>query len=108
MLGEKGLKESTGMAILNANYMAKRLEDGYSIVYKGVNGTNAHEVRIVCIVWYSVQVLHSLKNSLLLPFLILSSYPVSPLTLYLLYTLNPLNTLYTLYPLYLLYTLYIL
>lgn len=43
MLGEKGLKESTGMAILNANYMAKRLEDGYSIVYKGVNGTNAHE-----------------------------------------------------------------
>lgn len=31
------------MAILNANYMAKRLEDGYSIVYKGVNGTNAHE-----------------------------------------------------------------
>jgi len=43
MLGEAGLKESTGMAILNANYMAKRLEDGYSIVYKGANGTNAHE-----------------------------------------------------------------
>ncbi len=28
MLGEKGLKESTGMAILNANYMAKRIEEG--------------------------------------------------------------------------------
>jgi glycine dehydrogenase len=43
MLGEAGLKEATGMAILNANYMAKRLEEGYSVVYKGVNGTNAHE-----------------------------------------------------------------
>ena len=28
MLGEKGLRESTGMAILNANYMAKRIEEG--------------------------------------------------------------------------------
>ena len=45
MLGEKGLRESTGMAILNANYMAKKLEaDGaYSILYKGKSGQVAHE-----------------------------------------------------------------
>lgn len=30
-------------AILNANYMAKRLEKSYSILYKGKNGTCAHE-----------------------------------------------------------------
>lgn len=43
MLGEPGLREATGMAILNANYMAKRLEVAYSVVYKGANGQNAHE-----------------------------------------------------------------
>ena len=31
MLGEPGLKEATGLAILNANYMAKRCEEvGYN------------------------------------------------------------------------------
>jgi len=43
MLGERGLLESTGMAILNANYMAKRLEDNYSILFRGKNGQCAHE-----------------------------------------------------------------
>merc|ERR1711871_561123 len=43
MLGEPGLKEATGMAILNANYMAKRIEEGYNILYKGKNGQVAHE-----------------------------------------------------------------
>lgn len=43
MLGEEGLKESTGMAILNANYMAKRIEDGYSVLYRGSKGQCAHE-----------------------------------------------------------------
>ena len=43
MLGESGLRESTGMAILNANYMAKRIEDGYTILFKGTNGQCAHE-----------------------------------------------------------------
>merc|ERR1711998_352476 len=43
MLGEPGLKEATGMAILNANYMAKRMEEGYDILYKGKNGQVAHE-----------------------------------------------------------------
>lgn len=36
MLGEPGLKEATGMAILNANYMAARIEEGYSILYRCV------------------------------------------------------------------------
>jgi glycine dehydrogenase len=43
MLGERGLRESTGMAILNANYMAKRIEEGYTVLYKGRNGQCAHE-----------------------------------------------------------------
>ena len=30
-------------AILNANYMAKRLEKSYPVLYKGNNGTCAHE-----------------------------------------------------------------
>lgn len=43
MLGENGLKNATSMAILNANYMAKRLEKDYSILYRGKNGQCAHE-----------------------------------------------------------------
>merc|ERR1719453_2069419 len=43
MLGESGLKEATGMSILNANYMAKRIESGYDILFKGTNGQCAHE-----------------------------------------------------------------
>ena len=43
MLGEVGLKEATGLAILNANYMAKRCEEGYNILYRGKNGQCAHE-----------------------------------------------------------------
>lgn len=43
MLGESGLKEATGMAILNANYMAKRLEKAYTVLYRGKNGQCAHE-----------------------------------------------------------------
>jgi glycine dehydrogenase len=43
MLGEPGLKMATQNAILNANYMAKRLEDAYKILYRGKNGQCAHE-----------------------------------------------------------------
>jgi glycine dehydrogenase len=43
MLGAAGLQEATGMAILNANYMAKRLEQSYSILFRGRNGQCAHE-----------------------------------------------------------------
>jgi glycine dehydrogenase len=43
MLGSEGLKKSTEIAILNANYMRARLENGYKILYAGKNGTCAHE-----------------------------------------------------------------
>ena len=48
MLGAKGLKESTEMAILNANYIAKKLENHYPILYKGKNNTVAHEMILDC------------------------------------------------------------
>jgi glycine dehydrogenase len=43
MLGEPGLTKSTQLAILNANYMAKRLESHYDILFRGTNGMCAHE-----------------------------------------------------------------
>ncbi|HUN65652.1 MAG TPA: aminomethyl-transferring glycine dehydrogenase [Bacteroidota bacterium] len=43
MMGTAGLTEATRMAILNANYMAARLEPFFPIVYKGANGRVAHE-----------------------------------------------------------------
>jgi glycine dehydrogenase len=43
MLGADGLKRSTEIAILNANYMKARLQNDYKILYAGKNGTCAHE-----------------------------------------------------------------
>jgi glycine dehydrogenase len=44
MLGRSGIKQASSVAMLNANYMAKRLEQGgYKILYKGTNGLVAHE-----------------------------------------------------------------
>jgi len=43
MLGAKGLELATAYAILNANYMKSRLENKYTILYAGKNGTCAHE-----------------------------------------------------------------
>ena len=43
MMGSKGLTNASRQAILNANYMMKRLEGHFDIVYKGKNGTCAHE-----------------------------------------------------------------
>ncbi len=43
MMGREGLKRSTQMAILNANYIASRLKDHYPILYTGKNGRVAHE-----------------------------------------------------------------
>jgi len=42
-MGGAGLRRATEVAILNANYMAKRLEAHYPIVYKGERGFVAHE-----------------------------------------------------------------
>jgi glycine dehydrogenase len=43
MMGAEGLKRATEVAILSANYIAKRLEDSYPVVYKGAGGRVAHE-----------------------------------------------------------------
>jgi glycine dehydrogenase len=43
MMGPAGLREATEIAILNANYMARRLAPFYPILYTGRNGLVAHE-----------------------------------------------------------------
>ena len=43
MMGADGLTEATKVAILNANYIAKKLEPYYPVLYKGKNGLVAHE-----------------------------------------------------------------
>jgi glycine dehydrogenase len=43
MMGGDGLKRATEVAILNANYMARRLEAHYKVLYTGRNGRVAHE-----------------------------------------------------------------
>lgn len=43
MMGNEGLKKSSLIAILSANYIAKKLESHYPVLYKGRNGFVAHE-----------------------------------------------------------------
>jgi glycine dehydrogenase len=43
MLGEPGLKLATSTAIMNANYMAARLNGAYDVLFTGKNGQCAHE-----------------------------------------------------------------
>lgn len=43
MMGAEGLKKATQVAILNANYIAKKLSPYYKILYKGRNNFVAHE-----------------------------------------------------------------
>lgn len=43
MMGAKGVKEATEQAILNANYIAKRLEGSYEVLFTGKNKHVAHE-----------------------------------------------------------------
>jgi glycine dehydrogenase len=43
MMGGAGLADATRVAILNANYVAHRLEAYYPVLYAGRNGTVAHE-----------------------------------------------------------------
>jgi glycine dehydrogenase len=43
LMGSEGLKKATQAAILNANYIAKRLEKHYPTLYKGKHGFVAHE-----------------------------------------------------------------
>jgi len=43
LMGADGLKRATQVAILNANYVAKRLESHFPVLYKGQRGLVAHE-----------------------------------------------------------------
>ncbi len=43
MMGSRGLTEATTIAMLNANYMVKRLEEHFPILYRGRRGHVAHE-----------------------------------------------------------------
>jgi glycine dehydrogenase len=43
LMGGEGLATATKVAILNANYIAKRLEGHYPVLYRGQNGLVAHE-----------------------------------------------------------------
>lgn len=43
MMGGRGLTQATRIAILNANYIAKRLEGAYPMLFHGRNGRVAHE-----------------------------------------------------------------
>jgi len=43
LMGGDGLTRATAMAILNANYMAARLQDHYPVLYRGARGRVAHE-----------------------------------------------------------------
>nr|WP_147093447.1 aminomethyl-transferring glycine dehydrogenase [Swaminathania salitolerans] len=43
MMGDDGLRQATETAILNANYVAARLEGHYPVLYRGCKGRTAHE-----------------------------------------------------------------
>ena len=43
LMGDEGLRKASEVAILNANYMADRLEDAYEILFRGKRGRVAHE-----------------------------------------------------------------
>ncbi|MEZ4402241.1 MAG: aminomethyl-transferring glycine dehydrogenase [Kofleriaceae bacterium] len=48
MMGGAGLTKATQVAILNANYMAHRLEGHFPILYRGAQGRVAHEFILDC------------------------------------------------------------
>ncbi len=43
LMGHEGLGRATKVAVLAANYVAKRLEDDFPVLYRGANGLVAHE-----------------------------------------------------------------
>ena len=48
MLGEKGLTDSTRLAILNANYIKEELTNDFNILYTNIKGRVAHEMILDC------------------------------------------------------------
>ncbi len=43
LMGPAGLKRATEVAVLSANYIARRLEDAFPVLYSGADGLVAHE-----------------------------------------------------------------
>ncbi|HLW07809.1 MAG TPA: hypothetical protein VKY45_09595, partial [Marinilabiliaceae bacterium] len=48
MMGAEGLTKASKMAILNANYMAHQMKEGYGILYAGEKGRVGHELIVEC------------------------------------------------------------
>ena len=48
LMGAEGLTRASQVAILNANYMARRLAEHYDVLYTGSGGLVAHEFIIDC------------------------------------------------------------
>ena len=48
LLGAEGLKKSTEIAILNANYLQSKLKDHFDVLYCGPSGKVAHEMILDC------------------------------------------------------------
>jgi glycine dehydrogenase len=48
LMGQTGLREASCVAIANANYMVKRLEGAYPVLYRGESGFVAHECILDC------------------------------------------------------------
>ena len=53
MMGARGLTDATKVAILNANYIAKRLDPHFPVLYKGKRGLVAHECIVDLRQWKS-------------------------------------------------------
>ncbi|MBX6325297.1 MAG: aminomethyl-transferring glycine dehydrogenase subunit GcvPB [Chthoniobacterales bacterium] len=53
MMGEEGLKRASEIAILNANYIAKRLGPYFPVLFKGKHGLVAHECIVDLRQWKS-------------------------------------------------------
>jgi glycine dehydrogenase len=53
MMGAEGLKRASEVAILNANYMAKRLDPYFPVLFKGKRGLVAHECIVDLRQWKS-------------------------------------------------------
>jgi glycine dehydrogenase len=56
MMGAEGLKRASEVAILNANYIAKRLDPYFPVLFKGKRGLVAHECIVDLRQWKSVGV----------------------------------------------------
>ncbi len=48
MMGPRGLKKASEVAVLSANYMAERLKDHYPVLFRGSRGRVAHEFVLDC------------------------------------------------------------